>query len=154
MSAALVLWRFRRCFRERNFVHRSVYANGICNLGQPIAVAIRDMPGADTVYPFLRRANNICSVRRDSNADEHVADSCGQARKLHGGTLQAKRSLGEGCVHGCIEYYVGGEQTAGGPVIEWPVLSVPSGLDRYLFDPFPEALWIEIDFGGSLVFFR
>lgn len=48
---------------------------------------------------------------------------------------------------------MGGEQTTGGHGIEWPALFVSSVLDCHLLDPFLEALWIEIDFGGCLVIF-
>jgi hypothetical protein len=114
MSVALALWRFGRCFRERNFVHRSGYANGFRHLGQPVAVTIRDMPGTDTVHPFPGWANDVCPICRDSNADEYVADSGRQTRKLSRRAFQAKRSHGESGVYGCVKYDVGSESAAGG----------------------------------------
>jgi len=51
MSLVLALWRFRRRFRERDFVHRPGNANSFRHLGQPVAVTIRNMSGADTVHP-------------------------------------------------------------------------------------------------------
>jgi hypothetical protein len=93
-SFPLALWRFRRRLRERNFVHRSSYPNSLRHLRQPVAITIRDMSGADTVHPVSRRANDICSICRDSDADEYVADGGGQAGKLPRRAFQAERSLG------------------------------------------------------------
>jgi len=76
------LWRFRRRFCERNFVHRPGNANSFCHFRQPVAVTICDMSGADTVQPVARRANDVCSIRRDPDADEHVANGGGQTGKL------------------------------------------------------------------------
>lgn len=128
MPTALALWWFRRRLRERNFIHRSVYADCVRHLCQPVAVPIRDMPGTDTVQPFSGRANDVCPICRDSNADEYVADSGRQARKLPRRAFQAKRTHGEGSVYRRAEYDVGGEAAAGSHVIKWPVLSFPSSL--------------------------
>lgn len=78
----LVLWRFRGCLRERNFVHRPDNANGFRHLGQLVAVTIRDMSGADTVQPVPWRANDVCTICRDPDADEYVANGGGQTGKL------------------------------------------------------------------------
>ena len=94
MSSALVLWRFRRRFRERNFVHRPSDTNGFRHLGQPVALTICDMSGADTVHPISGWANDVCSICRDSDTDEHVADGGGQAGKLPCRAFQAERSHG------------------------------------------------------------
>ena len=67
------------------------------------------MPGTDTVHPFSGRANDVCPICRDSNADEYVEDSGRQAGKLSRRAFQAKRSHGEGGVYGCSEYDVGSE---------------------------------------------
>lgn len=94
MSFVLALWRFRRCFRERNFVHRPGNTNSFRHLGQPVAVTVRNMSGTDTVHPVPRRANDICSICRDTDTDEHVADCGGQAGKLPCRAFQAERSPG------------------------------------------------------------
>ena len=99
------------------------------------------MPGTDTVHPFSGWANDVCPICRDSNADEYVADSGRQARKLSRRAFQAERSHGQGGVYGCVEHDVGGESTAGGHGIEWPILS------GFLFgllpsDSFLGVLWI------------
>ena len=122
--SALALWRFRRRFRERDFVHRPGNTNSIRHLRQPVAVTICDMSGADTVYPVSRRADDVCSICRDPDADEHVANGGRQAGKLPRRAFQAERPYGQGSVHGCAEYDVGSEAAAGGPDIEWPTPSV------------------------------
>jgi len=94
MSSVLVLWWLGRRLRERNFVHRPSYANSFCYLRQPLAVAIRNMSGADTVHPVSRRADNVCPICRDPDTDEHVADGCGQAGKLPRRAFPAERSPG------------------------------------------------------------
>jgi len=93
-APVLVLWWLRRRFRERNFVHRPSYANSIRYFRQPLAVPIRDMSGADTVHTVTRRANNVCSVCRDPDTDEHVADGGGQTGKLPRRAFPTKRSHG------------------------------------------------------------
>lgn len=81
-SPALALWRLRRRLRERNFVHRPSNPNGFRHLSEPVAVAIRHMSGANTVYPVTGRANDFRSICRDSDADEHVADGGRQTGKF------------------------------------------------------------------------
>ena len=149
MSFALAVWRFRGRFRKRNFVHRSGYANGFRHLGQPVAVTICNMSGTDTVHSFSGWTNNVCPICRDSDADEYVADSGRQARKLSRRTFQAKCPHGKGSVYRCVEYDVGSEAAASGHDIEMasPFLSVSFVFDCYP-DLLPGALWIEIDYGG------
>lgn len=74
------LWRFRRCLRTRDLVRRPSDPDGLHNISQPLALAIRDMLREYPLLTFERReGNDLLADGGDPGARSALAERSRQA---------------------------------------------------------------------------